>query len=85
MGLFFDAGKYLTRVESPRINTTKDRRDQINDYIVRYFKMYPHDYIQKAQFVARIYVNEILPDEAGSPGNLRHNTGPSGLSQKFAG
>ena len=26
--------------------------------------MYPHDYIQKAQFVARIYVNEILPDEA---------------------
>lgn len=63
MGLFFDAGKYLTRVESPRINTTKDRRDQINDYIVRYFEMYPHDYIQKAQFAARIYVNEILQDK----------------------
>ncbi len=64
MRLFFDAGKYLTRVERPRKNTTKDRRDQINDYIVRYFEMYPHDYIQKAQFAARIYVNEILPDEA---------------------
>lgn len=34
MGLFFDTGKYLTRVESPRIDATKDRREQINDYIV---------------------------------------------------
>ncbi|MBP3197143.1 MAG: hypothetical protein J6N21_09080 [Butyrivibrio sp.] len=64
MGLFFDAEKYLTRVESPRIDTTKDRRDQINDYIVRYFEMYSHDYIQKAEFSARIYVNEVLPDNA---------------------
>lgn len=48
MGLFFDTGKYLTRVESPRIDATKDRREQINDYIVKYFEMYPHDYTQKA-------------------------------------
>jgi hypothetical protein len=38
MGLFFAAGKYLTRVESPRIDATKDRQEQINDYIVKYFE-----------------------------------------------
>ncbi len=47
MVLFFDAGKYITRVESPRVNSSDDRREQVISYISKYYEMYSHDYIQK--------------------------------------
>ena len=62
MGLFFDAGKYIDRVERPRGSDQLDRKEQVSEYILRYFEMYTHDYIQKAMFSARIYAKDVMSE-----------------------
>lgn len=62
MGLFFDAAKYIKRVESPRVSGALDRRGQISEYIVRYFEMYSHDYIQKVMLSARVYAKDVMSE-----------------------
>lgn len=62
MNIFFKADKYIVRVESPRINGAKNRKDQVMGYLERYFDMYNHEYLESMCNACRNYLNEIYED-----------------------
>ncbi len=63
MGIFsFDAAKYIVKVESPRVDQSLEKRQQVKAYLVRYMDMYSHDYIQKAMISVRIYCDSIMTE-----------------------
>lgn len=62
MGLFFNAAKYLKRVEKPRIDKTLTGREQILAYINKYFDEYSHDYIEKVKSACTRYIDEMFEE-----------------------
>ena len=63
MGLFFDAGKYIKRVEKPRVDKTLDRKEQILCYIDKYFDAYNHDYLENVRSACKSYINEMFEEQ----------------------
>jgi hypothetical protein len=63
MKLFFDADKYLLRVESPRINKELDRKQQILAYVDRYFVMFRHEYFDEVYACVK-YIDEMFEDDS---------------------
>ena len=66
MGLFFDAGKYITRVESPRIDKSLTRKEQVLGYINKYFDSYNHDYLESVQKACNKYIDEMFEYQDGN-------------------
>lgn len=64
MKLFFDANKYLLRVESPRINKELDRKQQILAYVDRYFVMFRHEYFDEVYDACVKYIDEMFEDDS---------------------
>jgi len=64
MKLFFDADKYLLRVESPRINKELDRKQQILAYVDRYFVMFRHEYFDEVYDACVKYIDEMFEDDS---------------------
>ena len=64
MKLFFDADKYLLRVESPRINKEFDRKQQILAYVDRYFVMFRHEYFDEVYDACVKYIDEMFEDDS---------------------
>lgn len=63
---FFDADKYITRVESPRVKNTLDRKAQIIEYIKKYFEEFSPDYLDDVRASCIRYIQE-LPIEQHNP------------------
>jgi hypothetical protein len=63
MGLFFNADKYITRVESPRVNRSLERKAQVLEYIEKYFDMYSHEYLEDVYRACRDYIEETMDDQ----------------------
>ena len=64
MRLFFDADKYLMRVESPRINKELDRKQQILAYVDRYFGAFRHEYFDEVYDACVKYIDEMFEDDS---------------------
>ena len=64
MGLFFNADKYIVRVESPRVNASKPYKMQILLYLDKYFEMYEHEYLEGVHTACRSYLDEVLDEES---------------------
>ena len=64
MKLFFDADKYLLRVESPRISKELDRKQQILAYVDRYFVMFRHEYFDEVYDACVKYIDEMFEDDS---------------------
>ena len=63
MGLFFDADKYITNVESPRVDRSLGRKEQVNRYLEKYFDMYSHEYLEDVFSACISYIDETLDDQ----------------------
>ena len=63
MRLFFDAGKYITRVESPRVGINHTRKEQVLLYIDKYFDMYNHEYLDSVYSACVEYIEDTLDDQ----------------------
>ena len=63
MGLFFDANKYITRVESPRVNRSLSRKEQVLGYIDKYFDAFSTEYLQDVYSACRIYIEDTLEED----------------------
>ncbi len=63
MGLFFDAEKFITRVESPRVDKSLSRKEQVTCYIEKYFDMYTHEYLEDVFSACIQYIDETLDDQ----------------------
>ena len=64
MRLFFDADKYLMRVESPRINKELDRKQQILAYVDRYFVTFSHEYFDEVYDACVKYTDEMFEEDS---------------------
>lgn len=64
MKLFFDADKYLLRVENPRFNKELDRKQQILAYVDRYFVMFRHEYFDEVYDACVKYIDEMFEDDS---------------------
>ena len=71
MGLFFDAEKYITRVESPRVDRTLSRKEQIFSYLNKYYDMYNHEYLEDVFFACKNYIDETVEDQDDGTDNSR--------------
>jgi hypothetical protein len=65
MGLFFNADKYITRVETPRIDMNQSRKGRVLQYIDKYFEMYNHEYLGDVRKACIEYIEETLEDQEG--------------------
>ena len=63
MGFFFNADKYITRVESPRISRTLGRKAQVLGYIEKYFDMYNHEYLEDVKKACCDYIEDTLEEQ----------------------
>ena len=63
MKLFFKADKYITRVESPRVNSARTRKSQVLLYIDKYFDMYNHEYLGSVYTACKEYIEEMMDEE----------------------
>ncbi len=63
MGFFFNADKYITRVESPRVSRTQGRKAQVLEYIDKYFDMYNHEYLEEVLVACKNYIEDTLDDQ----------------------
>ncbi len=70
MKLFFNVEKYLTRVESPRVNRSLSRKDQVLGYINKYFEMYNHEYLEDVKSACINYIEETLDEQEGPTKNV---------------
>lgn len=66
MKLFFNAEKYITRVESPRVNAARPRKSQVLLYIDKYFDMYNHEYIGSVYSACKEYIEEMMDEDDSS-------------------
>jgi ribosomal protein S20 len=66
MGLFFNADKYITRVESPRVSHSLGRKAQVIEYLNKYFEMYNHEYMDDMCAACYEYIEDTL-DEQDEP------------------
>lgn len=67
-GLFFDADKYIRRVESPRVKNTLSRKEQVVTYIQKYFEEYSPDYLTDVynsciRYIDESYAGKDTPDD----------------------
>ena len=69
MRLFFDADKYIKRVDSPRVDRSLTRKEQILSYLSKYYDMFTHEYLEDVFTACRNYVEETFDDQDGDPGN----------------
>ncbi len=63
MGLFFNAEKYITRVESPRVDRTLGRKARVLGYIEKYFDMYNHEYLEDVLSACIDYIDDTLEEQ----------------------
>ncbi len=63
MSLFFNADKYITRVESPRVDRTLGRKAQVLAYIEKYFEMYSHEYLGDVKSACIAYIEDTLEEQ----------------------
>ena len=63
MSLFFNAEKYITRVESPRVNRALGRKAQVMAYLEKYFDMYNHEYMEDVCSACYEYIEDTLDDQ----------------------
>ena len=70
MKLFFKADKYITRVESPRVNSARTRKSQVLLYIDKYFDMYNHEYLGSVYTACKEYIEEMMDEEESSSSNI---------------
>ena len=63
MGFFFNADKYITRVESPRVDRTLGRKAQVLAYIEKYFDMYNHEYLGDVKTACINYIEDTLEEQ----------------------
>lgn len=63
MSLFFNAEKYITRVESPRVNRSLGRKAQVMAYLEKYFDMYNHEYMEDVCSACYEYIEDTLDDQ----------------------
>ncbi|MBQ7614045.1 MAG: hypothetical protein IJU77_03300 [Butyrivibrio sp.] len=63
MGLFFNADKYITNVESPRVNRSLSRKEQIISYIEKYYDMFTHEYLEDVFSACITYIEETVDDQ----------------------
>ncbi len=63
MGLFFDAQKFITRVESPRVKKDISRKEQVIRYIEKYFDMFNHEYLEDVLSACISYIEETMDDQ----------------------
>ena len=64
MGFFFNADKFIVRVESPRVNASKPYKMQTLLYLDKYFEMYEHEYLEGVHTACRSYLDEVLDEES---------------------
>ena len=65
-GLFFDADKYIRRVESPRVKKTLGRKEQVVTYIQKYFEEYSPDYLDEVYNSCIRYIDESFAEPNAS-------------------
>ena len=70
MKLFFKAEKYITRVESPRVNSARSRKSQVLLYIDKYFDMYNHEYLGSVYTACKEYIEEMMDDEDSATASI---------------
>ena len=70
MKLFFNAEKYITRVESPRISSDRSRKSQVLLYIDKYFDMYNHEYLGSVYTACKEYIEEMMDDEDSATASI---------------
>ena len=58
MKIFFNADKYITRVESPRVSRTLSRKDQIPCYIDKYFDSFSTEYLGEVHEACTEYIED---------------------------
>ena len=63
MGLFFNAEKYIVRVESPRVDRSRPRKAQVLLYLDKYFDSYNHEYLESVYTACKDYLEEMLDDQ----------------------
>ncbi len=63
MGLFFNADKYIVRVESPRVDSSRPRKAQVLLYLDKYFDMYNHEYLGSVHNACRNYIEDMMDDQ----------------------
>ncbi len=63
MRLFFDADKYLVRVDSPRVNRSLTRKEQILCYLEKYYDMFTHEYLEDVFNACKNYIEETFDDQ----------------------
>ncbi|MBP3199777.1 MAG: hypothetical protein J6N21_22660, partial [Butyrivibrio sp.] len=63
MNIFFNAEKYIVRVESPRVDIKKPRKTQVLLYLNKYFDMYNHEYLGSVYSACRNYLTELYEDQ----------------------
>ncbi len=70
MKLFFDADKYLVRVESPRVRKELDRKQQISSYVDRYFSAFRHEYFVEVYDACLKYIDEMFDEDSGNDSQI---------------
>ncbi len=70
MGFFFNAEKYITRVESPRVTRSQGRKAQVLEYIDKYFDMYNHEYLEDVLTACKNYIEDTLDDQEETGHNV---------------
>ena len=58
----FDINKYLVHVESPEIDQSKSKRDQVAECIMKYISMSPNDNLTRLKMSCKTYTANILDD-----------------------
>ncbi len=66
MNLFFKPEKYITRVESPRVDRSLGRKAQVMGYLEKYFDMYNHEYFEDVCSACYEYIEDTM-DEQDEP------------------
>lgn len=63
MGLFFNADKYITRVDSPRVSRSIDRKSQVLGYLYKYFEMFNHEYLEDVCLACTDYIEDTMDEQ----------------------
>jgi hypothetical protein len=69
MRLFFDADKYIKRVDSPRVDRSLPRKEQILSYLNKYYDMFTHEYLEDVFTACKNYIEETFDDQDGDDKN----------------
>lgn len=69
MRLFFDADKYIKRVDSPRVDRSLPRKEQILCYLNKYYDMFTHEYLEDVFTACKNYIEETFDDQDGDTNN----------------